>query len=78
MAIAKALLAHRSYEFHTAKGKLMGLPDLRLDDNVEVHGVGERFGGLYHVTKVTHTLNERGYVTEFEARGVQVTDEATA
>lgn len=78
MALAKALLAHRSYEYHTAKGKLMGLPDLQLDDNVEVHGVGQRFGGLYHVTKVTHTLNDRGYVTEFEGRGVQVTDEATA
>jgi len=31
--------------------------------------VGKRFGGLYHVTKVVHTLNDRGYVTEFEARG---------
>ena len=53
----------------TAKGKLIGLPDLRLDDNVEIHGVGKRFGGLYHVTKVIHTLNDKGYVTEFEARG---------
>jgi Bacteriophage probable baseplate hub protein len=69
MALAKALLAQRSYAYKTAKGKLIGLPDLRLNDNVEISGVGERFGGLYHVKKVIHTLNERGYVTEFEARG---------
>jgi phage protein D len=69
MSIAKSLLAKRSYGFKTAKGKLIGLPDLRLNDNVEIHGVGKRFGGLYHVSKVTHTLNDRGYVTEFEGRG---------
>jgi uncharacterized protein len=67
--LAKAELARRSYGYKTAKGKLIGLPDLRLNDNVEINGVGKRFGGLYHVTKVVHTLNDRGYVTEFEARG---------
>jgi uncharacterized protein len=66
---AKARLAKSSYGYKTAKGKLIGLPDLRLNDNVEIHGVGERFGGLYHVTKVVHTLNDKGYVTEFEGRG---------
>ncbi len=69
MTLAKSLLARRSYGFKTARGKLIGLPDLRLNDNVEINGVGTRFGGLYHVTKVVHTLNDRGYVTEFEARG---------
>lgn len=69
MALAKSRLAKRSYGFKTAKGKLIGLPDLRLNDNVEIHGVGTRFGGLYHVTKVIHTLNDKGYVTEFEGRG---------
>lgn len=66
---ARALLAERSYAYKTAKGKLIGLPDLRLNDNVEIQGVGKRFGGPYHITKVIHTLNDRGYVTEFEARG---------
>jgi phage protein D len=67
--IARSELARLSYGYKTAKGKLIGLPDLRLNDNVEINGVGKRFGGLYHVTKVIHTLNDRGYVTEFEARG---------
>jgi phage protein D len=69
MSLAKSRLAQKSYGYKTAKGKLIGLPDLRLNDNVEINGVGKRFGGLYHVTKVVHTLNDRGYVTEFEGRG---------
>lgn len=69
MKVAKALLAERSYGFKTARGKLIGLPELRLNDNVEINGVGTRFGGLYHVEKVIHTLNDGGYVTQFEARG---------
>lgn len=69
MALAQMLLANRSYEFLKAKGKIIGLPDLRPGDNLEIHGVGTRFGGDYHITKVTHTLNDKGYVTEFEARG---------
>jgi phage protein D len=69
MTLAKSTLAQTSYAYKTAKGKLIGLPDLRLNDNVEINGVGKRFGGLYHVTKVIHTLNDKGYVTEFEGRG---------
>ncbi len=49
--------------------RLIGLPDLRPGDNVEIHGVGRRFSGLYHVDKVTHTLNQQGYLTEFDASG---------
>jgi phage protein D len=68
LRLAQSILADRASRFLTAHGKLIGLPDLRPDDNVEIHGVGERFGGRYHVEKVTHVLNEHGYLTEFDAR----------
>lgn len=67
LKLAKALLAERAYRFLTAHGKAIGLPDLRPDDNVEIVGVGRRFSGTYHVTKVTHVINEQGYLTEFDA-----------
>jgi phage protein D len=67
LKLAQALLAERAYRFLTAHGKAIGLPDLRPDDNVEIAGVGRRFSGTYHVTKVTHTINEQGYLTEFDA-----------
>ena len=66
--LAQALLAERAYAFLTATGKAIGLPDLRPGDNVEIHGVGKRFSGTYYVTKVVHTLNASGLLTEFTAR----------
>lgn len=67
LRLAQALLAERAYRFLTAHGKAIGLPDLRPGLNVEIAGVGRRFSGTYHVTKVTHTINEQGYLTEFDA-----------
>jgi phage protein D len=66
--LAKSLLAQAAYKFLTTTGKAIGLPDLRPGDNVEIHGVGKRFSGTYYVTKVVHTLNASGLVTEFTAR----------
>ncbi|MGO4362944.1 phage late control D family protein [Terrabacter sp. RAF57] len=66
LQLAQALLAERAYRFLTAHGKAIGLPDLRPGANVEIVGVGRRFSGTYHVTKVTHTINEQGYLTEFD------------
>lgn len=66
--LAESILAESAYDFLTATGKAIGLPDLRPADNVEIHGVGKRFGGSYYVTRVVHTLNANGLVTEFTVR----------
>jgi phage protein D len=66
--LAESLLAERAYKFLTASAKTIGLPDLRPADNVEIHGVGERFSGTYFVKKATHVLNASGLLTEFDVR----------
>jgi phage protein D len=66
--LAESLLAERAYRFLTASAKAIGLPELRPGDNVEIHGVGERFGGMYYVTKATHTFNTSGLLTAFDVR----------
>jgi phage protein D len=66
--LAEALLADRSYRFFTAHGRTIGLPGLRPGHNVEIHGVGPDFSRTYYVEHVTHTLSDRGFFTEFEAR----------
>jgi hypothetical protein len=35
---------------------------------VAITGIGARFSGLYFVTATTHTIDDSGYVTEFNAR----------
>ncbi len=57
-----------------AKGKTIGLPDLRSGVKIQIKGVGERFGlgartkGIYLVTSTTHTIGEGGYTTDFTSR----------
>lgn len=67
-SLAEAKLADRAYEFVNGTGKAIGLPDLRPGDNVEIQGVGNRFSGRYFVTRVKHTIDSNGFVTEFDGR----------
>lgn len=52
----------------TASGSVVGDPRLKPTMVVRIEGVGERFGGLYRLTSVTHTLDSGGFRTNFEAR----------
>ena len=47
---------------------MIGLPDLRPGDNLELKGLGQRFSNQYYVTKVEHTLGGSGYLTSFTVR----------
>lgn len=67
-ALAIALLRERAYSYITASGQVIGLPDLRPGDNIEVCGLGKRFSGTYYVTKVEHSLGNSGYLTTFDVR----------
>jgi len=51
-----------------AKGKTVGVPDLRAGSKVEIRGLGTRFSGTYLVTGTTHSIGEGGYTTEFTGR----------
>jgi uncharacterized protein len=66
--LAIALLRERAYSYITANGQVIGLPDLRPGDNLEVQALGKRFSGRYYVTKVEHTLGGSGYLTTFDVR----------
>ena len=51
-----------------ATGKSIGTPELKAGVLVEIHGVGKRYGGRYHVTRTTHTIEDAAYTTSFECR----------
>jgi phage protein D len=51
-----------------AKGKTIGVPDLRSGSKVEIRGLGTRFSGTYLVTSTTHTIGDGGYTTDFTGR----------
>jgi len=66
--LAMSLLRERAYQYLTGSGQVIGLPDLRPGDNVELQGLGKRFSGEYYVTKVEHSLGGNGYLTSFDVR----------
>jgi uncharacterized protein len=51
-----------------AKGKTLGVPDLRAGVKVQIRNLGERFSGTYLVTSTTHSIGDGGYTTDFTAR----------
>jgi uncharacterized protein len=65
---ARAALEHIVKDMITGSGSTVGIPDLRAGSVVYIRGVGERFSGRYFVTSSTHTINDSGYTTQFEAR----------
>jgi phage protein D len=61
------ILRQKAAELITAKGKTIGVPDLRAGVKVQIKGLG-RFSGIYVVTDTTHTIGDGGYTTDFGAR----------
>lgn len=51
-----------------ARGKTVGLPDLRAGVKLQMRGLGTRFSQSYLVTSTTHTIGDGGYTTDFTAR----------
>jgi phage protein D len=67
-ALALATLMDRQKEMVKCSATTVGLPDLRAGRTVRILGVGARFSGVYFITDTTHTINDSGYVTKFNAR----------
>jgi len=66
--LAVSRLRDRAYGYSKGSGKVIGIPELRPGDNVEINGVGSRFGGTYQVSRVEHLIDASGYLTTFSVR----------
>jgi phage protein D len=67
-AKGRAMLHDRVTNIVKAKGRTVGLPQLRAGSLLNIQSVGARLSGTYFVTKTTHTIGDQGYTTEFECR----------
>jgi phage protein D len=66
MALAKALLQQLLDGLYEGSGSCPGMPELTAGSQVVIQGAGERFSGTYRLRKVTHTISDQGYITNFE------------
>ena len=66
LGLGKALLQDLLNGLYQGTGSCIGIPALRAGSFIEVAGVGKQFSGSYRLRKVTHTIDENGYLTEFD------------
>ncbi len=52
----------------TGSGSCVGNPEVKASRVIQLDGLGEQFSGLYRITNATHTLDQGGYRTSFQAR----------
>ncbi|MGZ9233918.1 MAG: phage late control D family protein [Anaerolineales bacterium] len=71
MKVAQGLLKNRLKEMVKASGTCIGLPDLRAGRKVVIEGLGSRFSGTYFIDNSTHSINDSGYITKFNAHREQ-------
>ena len=65
--IAETKLNQFSDEVVQGYGEADGIPEIRAGETIELVELGDRFSGIYHVTKATHRMGTAGYRTTFEA-----------
>ena len=64
--LAKSLLKQLLEGLYEGSGNCIGIPELRAGNMVEIKGIGKRFSGKYTLSRVTHTIDQGGYQTQFE------------
>src|SRR6185436_51052 len=76
-AKAQSILTDQHKRMVKASGTTVGLPLLRAGSKIQIGStdkrtgkptLGSRLTGTYFVTSTTHTFNNSGYTTRFEAR----------
>ncbi|THE64844.1 phage late control D family protein [Salinadaptatus halalkaliphilus] len=65
--IARTKLNQFSDEVVQGYGEADGIPEIRAGETIKLVELGDRFSGIYHVTKATHRMGSAGYRTTFEA-----------
>jgi phage protein D len=65
---ARAIFLDQLRQMVKISATTIGLPSLRAGASVDIAGLGARLSGRYFVTKTSHTINDAGYLTRFEAR----------
>lgn len=66
VVIAKSVLQDLLEGMYEGSGSCIGLPRLRAGQFIIIKGIGKRFSGSYRLKKVTHTIDESGFMTTFE------------
>lgn len=65
--LSKARMQERQRRAGALIGTSTGIPELRPGRFIEISGLGEQVNGTYYLQSLTHTVDETGFASEFEA-----------
>lgn len=66
LTVAKSAMQELLDGLYEGSGSCIGIPELQAGQYILIQGVGKRFSGTYRIRKVTHTIDEGGYRTNFD------------
>lgn len=68
-SVADGIMQSRSMELLHGYGECIGIPDLRAGLYIAFEGVGKRAGSVSYLSEVNHTIDDNGYIIQFETKG---------
>ncbi|CAG7638798.1 hypothetical protein PAESOLCIP111_03978 [Paenibacillus solanacearum] len=68
-AKAEAAMNERAMRLITGDAECIGLPEIRAGRYIMLDGLGKRLNQPYYIKGATHTINESGYLTQFQVQG---------
>ncbi|RUS45901.1 phage late control D family protein [Cohnella sp. AR92] len=66
---ADAAMTERAMKLVTGDGECIGLPEIRAGRYISLDGLGSRLNQPYYIVSATHTINEDGFITQFQVEG---------
>lgn len=66
---AEAAMNERGMMLISGQAECLGLPEIRAGRYIKLDGLGKRLNQPYYIKKATHTIDDSGYVTQFEVQG---------
>lgn len=62
--VAQAYMNGKTLRYLTGVIEIVGNPEIKAGEIIELQGVGSKLSGPYYITKVTHIINESGFFTK--------------
>lgn len=70
-AIAQGMAMRQAAQQLTARGEVLGAPEVCPGKFVQINNAGPKLSGKYYITSAEHQFNENGFITRFTAGGMQ-------
>ncbi len=66
--LALSILNRLSEGLVSGSANCIGIPEIRVGENIELKGVGKKFSKKYYIERTTHTISNAGYMMTFNVK----------